>query len=439
MWPTDNSWLANHPSSGDMFLRISDTVYTPFIGHSQGDDYVFIHGHPLNGTKFFTWGNSGPGRFMQDFLAGGQYRAGDYTELQVGPAPTQMQTFSMPKHSKLEWTEWFHGFHVNKEVLHNPHYEQAIDHITQAIQQDMPKEKVAQMDTFFKKYANQIPHEILSTGQPWGALEEKRRGGNPLAPGLTFTLPSKDDNKYVEIQPWIELLENGTFSESTLSTITPLSYQTTDVWRDLVQKSAETFGMTWLHALHLGINAAERGDVSAPRDFFNTSLQLKPTVIAARCLAVLSSNTNDAWVYYQQAYTILTTGMPQDDDIYVRLSRNLINEMAVFLLQTTWYDKMGTFLEQILPTFGDLDAVVRLQAIYYNSQKKYEATMDLLSQHCFPTYATDRSYVMTLWNNAVEGQANAKTELDKHIARMEQPIPRNIGCQKGSKYCLNYW
>ena len=76
-WPSDNSWLANHPSSGDLFLRISDTVYTPFIGHSSGDDFVVIHGHPLNGTKFFTWGNSGPGRFMQDFLAAGKYRSGD--------------------------------------------------------------------------------------------------------------------------------------------------------------------------------------------------------------------------------------------------------------------------------------------------------------------------------------------------------------------------
>jgi hypothetical protein len=58
------------------------------------------------GTKFFTWGDSGPGRFMQDFLAGGGKRQGDYTELQVGPAPTQMQNFPVPKHSIREWTEW---------------------------------------------------------------------------------------------------------------------------------------------------------------------------------------------------------------------------------------------------------------------------------------------------------------------------------------------
>lgn len=68
-----------------------------------------IHGHPLNGTKFYTWGQSGPGRFMQDFLAGGGKRQGDYTELQVGPAPTQMQNFPVPKLSSQQWTEWFKG------------------------------------------------------------------------------------------------------------------------------------------------------------------------------------------------------------------------------------------------------------------------------------------------------------------------------------------
>jgi len=63
----------------------------------------------LNGTKFYTWGQSGPGRFMQDFLAGGGKRQGDYTELQVGPAPTQMQNFPVPKLSSQQWTEWFKG------------------------------------------------------------------------------------------------------------------------------------------------------------------------------------------------------------------------------------------------------------------------------------------------------------------------------------------
>ena len=41
---------------------------------------------------------------LKDFLAGGGKRQGDYTELQVGPAPTQMQNFPVPKQSTLQWT-----------------------------------------------------------------------------------------------------------------------------------------------------------------------------------------------------------------------------------------------------------------------------------------------------------------------------------------------
>ena len=32
-----------------------------------------IHGHPLNGTKFFTWGECDWGKFQQDFLAATDY------------------------------------------------------------------------------------------------------------------------------------------------------------------------------------------------------------------------------------------------------------------------------------------------------------------------------------------------------------------------------
>ena len=58
---------AGNHQIGDLFLRIPDTVYSPYIAHNpdDGTGYVLVHGHPLNGTKFFTWGQSGPGRFMQ--------------------------------------------------------------------------------------------------------------------------------------------------------------------------------------------------------------------------------------------------------------------------------------------------------------------------------------------------------------------------------------
>ena len=42
-WPTDNSFLGNH-QIGDMFLRIPNTVYTPYIAHTGLDGFVLVHG-----------------------------------------------------------------------------------------------------------------------------------------------------------------------------------------------------------------------------------------------------------------------------------------------------------------------------------------------------------------------------------------------------------
>jgi hypothetical protein len=234
-WPTDNSYLGNH-QIGDMFLRIPDTVYSPYIAHTQDDGYVLVHGHPLNGkvydliviiklsfmfgeqlmynvpslffnsiffsflpkgTKFFTWGQSGPGRFMQDFLAGGGKRQGDYTELQVGPAPTQMQTFPLPKQSVLEWTEWFKGFDGDIATLRGSDYQAALDAIETWMKSDegMPKSSTNDWDEFFSAHATDAPSQILVSGQPWGALEEKRLN-KKLAPGLTFTLPTAGSDLY---------------------------------------------------------------------------------------------------------------------------------------------------------------------------------------------------------------------------------------------------
>jgi hypothetical protein len=223
---TDNSYLGNH-QIGDMFLRIPDTVYTPYIGHTQEDGYVLIHGHPLNGTKFFTWGQSGPGRFMQDFLAGGGKRQGDYAELQVGPAPTQMQNFPVPNNSVRQWTEWFKGFQGDVNNLRGADYQSALNEVDAWIASDagMPKEAIGDWDSFLAAHTTDDVSEILLPGQPWGYLEEMRLG-HALAPGLKFTAPVPGTLGFKEAKPWVELLKTGTFSKETLSKL-PLSYQTT--------------------------------------------------------------------------------------------------------------------------------------------------------------------------------------------------------------------
>ena len=47
---------------------------------------------------------------------------GAYTELQVGPARTQMHTFPLPAGGSLEWTEWFKGKPLDAAKMQSEDY-----------------------------------------------------------------------------------------------------------------------------------------------------------------------------------------------------------------------------------------------------------------------------------------------------------------------------
>lgn len=82
--------------------------------------------------------------------------------------------------------------------------------------------------------------------------------------------------------------------------------------------------MSWLHALHIGIGSAERGNIEEPKILFQESLKLYPNPIAARysygivmcydislCgysfrnLAVLQTNPELAWTHFTIAWEVI--------------------------------------------------------------------------------------------------------------------------------------
>lgn len=76
------------------------------------------------------------------------------------------------------------------------------------------------MDTWFKtNVADRTPtdQEILHRAERWGAIEELRRGGKPLASGALFPAQEDSNPLHAESEPWLELVsDNGTFSEKSL-------------------------------------------------------------------------------------------------------------------------------------------------------------------------------------------------------------------------------
>ena len=163
--------------------------------------------------------------------------------------------------------------------------------------------------------------------------------------------------------------------------------------------------------------------------------------IPARCIGLFTSTTTDLGNAYLSSLNILQASFKSDKS-FERLQMNITNEMGTFLQQqssSSWASTWESYLSVVPPALSGLDSVLKIQVMVHLSKNEFSDAMDVLSANCFPTYATDRDDLMAFWNSAAEGFSNAVTPLQKHQARMKYPIPRNIGCQKGSKYCLNYW
>lgn len=384
----------------------------------------------------------------------------------MGPAPTQKQNFPVPARAVMQWTEWIKGFRTDEEALRSADYTKGLRRISDWIRSDegFNQRAVADVDAFFESIAEQRPDELLVTGQPWGALQEQLLG-QPLTKGLVFTMPdasaakaaakagAEADFRAAEAQPWKELLADGTFSAASLQLL-PVSYQTTDLWLQAIEASAEehSSGMTWLHALHMGVAYTERGEVDRPRELFLKSMALRPNPIAARCLAVLSQNAQEAWPYYQLAWQLSQEEFAADVS-YERLTVNLVSEMSFFLQQEQWYDAMARYAQEFqsalaaLPSAPSVDALITMAVKVQLHQQQYDDAIAVLGAECFPTYAKARADLMDMWNEAVEGRAAQQKQQqleqlsakERHQARMQSPIPDNIGCEYASEYCINYW
>lgn len=484
-WGTDNSYLGNI-IFGDFFVRIPEPLQ-PYIAHVDEQGYTIYHGHPLNGTKFFTWGQTGPGRFMQDWLSGNTpqnsthrrsaeersraaaARPGDYAELQVGPAPTQMQTFAFPAKSTKEWTEVFKGAPLDSQALHQDDYSRPLATVESWLRssQGLPASNVSTMDDFFKAHSDDavLPGNILSRGTPWGALHALLLGQPGLGPGTLFQMndthseslrtltggnggaaDSQAKGLPLEARPWLELLTQGTFSAQSLGRL-PVSYMVSPLWVAKLKASAASKGATWLHNFHLAVAAMEAGVVDAPRKLLQQVLTDRSAgaghALAARGLALLSADDDSAYAWFLEAWA-LAGNVSDSDPSKARLLKDLAKEVCSFLLNRQRLSQLASFLHLLPKPLQGTDIVMASRVVVAVQAQAYQEAITLLESSCFSTYARDRSLLMQLWSDAQAGILQQQlgrppTPVEAHHLRLAKPIPRNIGCAYISTYCLNYW
>eukprot|EP00118_Oscarella_pearsei_P028993 m.3432 g.3432 ORF g.3432 m.3432 type:complete len:722 (+) comp9377_c0_seq1:1030-3195(+) len=425
----DMSYLKNLPDTIDAFVRIMKPRL-PYIAHAAGDGYTVVHGHQLNGTKFFTWGQTERAQFWMDFLSA-SHGKGDYAELQVGPAPMQMTNFPVAAGEVIQWTEWFKSFSGKIDQLHSDNYSEALDAVEtwMASSDGMSDERIAEMEKFFSNYSDHpvTKGNILKMGSSWGAVHELVTG-KPLTPSTMFVFEESDET----VRPWMELVKDGKFSDSTLESI-PLSFQISQRWIDLLEKSAANHGHNWLTYLFLGVAAAEQGNGNAAKGAFNMSVSLNETAHGFRNLAVTSSDINEVYPYYTKAWN-LALGYYKNKAVNAeRLVSDLGAEIAYFLQSLNMMDELMEFLSQPLPDFVIIrDQVISAHASVALHQKNYDDVFKILTDNCFPTYGSDRATLINLWYQAHYQQEEEKlghplSILEAHEIRMQYPVPENIG------------
>lgn len=461
---TDNSFLGA-VTSGDFFMGPT-APGEHSITYAEASGFAAYHGHAasLNGTKFFTWGQNGAGRFMQDFLGGisgpdfipDDERAGDYAELQVGPAFTQMQTFDVPSGAPVQWTESFSALDGDPAVLLGDDYEAAVGAVAAwraSAASNINDSVTADVDAFLTALADTPVDAVLSTGSPWGAVELARRAAAsdgadlPFPPGVTFTVP---DSGATEAAPWLELVSAaGTFSAATLA-VEPTSYQVSPEWLAILRNSSAVHGDTWLHALHTAVILAEMGGVDEPRALLAASLASRPSAVAARCLAVLQGSSDAARPLFRQAWA--TALGASADPSRERLLLNLASETVNFELGLAQHGTDPAALAELqgflaaLPAAGvpaalSLDSVLLATAWLAVEAGDWAGAVAVLTAEgaagCFPTLASERSQLMDLWNAAMvlkaeEANGNKSlTAFELRNVRVSNPVPRNIGCPYG--------
>ena len=403
---------------------------------------------------------------MQDFLGGisgpdfipDSERVGDYAELQVGPAFTQMQTFDVPSGAPVEWTESFSALDGDPAVLLGDDYGAALAAVASwraSAASGVNDSTTADVDAFLAALADRPVDAVLAEGSPWGAVELARRaapgGANgtlPFPPGVAFGAPAGPNAALAA--PWLELVSAaGTFSAATLA-VEPTSYQVSAEWLALLRASAAAHGNTWLHALHEAVILAETGGVDEPRALLALSLAVRPSAVAARCLAVLQNSSAAARPLFLQAWA--TALAANADPSRPRLLLNLASEIVSFELGLVQHGAdpaargaLQAFLAA-LPGAGvaglaQLDAVLLARAQLAVDVADWQTAVAILTADgaagCFPTLASERAQLMNLWNAAMvikAEQANggrALTDFEARNVRVNNPVPRNIGCPYG--------
>jgi len=268
--------------------------------------------------------------------------------------------------------------------------------------------------------------DILYKGSSWGALQE-RMTAMKLAPSTLF---SYNPTEQLQIQPWLDLLTQGTFSQQSVERLFPLSYIVAQDWQRLIQTSAGIYGTTWLHSLYQGIALTEAGYFDQAIEHLQLSVTLKPNPVAYRTLALLADSNAKSYEYFMMAWNLIRTSSdPQADDFAV----NLASEVCTFLVDTKDNAHLDEFLHSVpeRAPFLKRDYLLLCNAVAALNHHDYNGVQDILKNNVFPSLNGRMRQLYQIWFQSVYMKEQARvgrqlTPVERHRLRLSNPVPRSI-------------
>jgi len=247
----DYTYPASINRSADYFFKIPEEK-RPFITalDHEGKGLAQTSTTQLKGRKLFLWGMGSGGRQWQKFLSP---PGSDYIEIQAGLARTQMEHLPMPGNTAWSWLEAYGLMEADPVAIHGEDWEAAETAVATQLESLIPSTDLEAEFAKSHTFADTPPVELWQHGSGWGALEQIRRKKMGAAPLASPGLPFPDNSLTAEQQPWLELLNQGTFPTSSPEK-TPAGFIVQKVWRELLETAVlEHQSENWLAWYHLGI------------------------------------------------------------------------------------------------------------------------------------------------------------------------------------------
>jgi tetratricopeptide (TPR) repeat protein len=292
----DYSYPLQTPQAGGYYFDVKPRRRPWVTALDQtGQGMVQVSDTKLPGRTLFALGGGPGGKKWHQFLAPDGYVDGydRYFEIEAGLGRSHLEHVPMPPRSQWSWLEAYGLLQADPDRVHGRDWYQAQTAVDEALDALVSEDELQATERWSAIQMDRPPQTLLHVGSGWGALAQhewaQRGEGMPLSPGLPFD----DASLGAAQQPWLALLEDGTFPDC------PLQEPVTNFvvgwrWRRRLEGAvAGGRADNWSGWYHLGIMRFYDGDKESARMAWERSLAHAATPWALRNLALLAAEAGD--------------------------------------------------------------------------------------------------------------------------------------------------